>query len=790
MCVICTATTTFNPARHMDGTQNDTGWPGSPNTSSGPWGLDVTETGDASNGTSTTYSMTEGDFFYGSLTAGDSDWIAVTLEAGTTYTFAVVGVGALDDSVDDTLLRGRDSSGAELTVDDDGGPGRNSTATITASTTGTYYVDVSAYYATETGDYVLSMIEGSQANYNVMMGAGVLIRPDSSWASTPATSATVTWGIRTSSTSATDAQGNPVAFESLTAAQVAAAESIMELFGGVCGLNFTQVNPGGTTNNATMLFGGYSSSADGAGAYAYYPGSTNASDSAGDVWLNNNSVSSTDLPNGSYSHFAVMHEVGHAVGLAHPGDYNAAPGVDITYATHAQFMQDSHQFTIMSYFDESNTTVSVGSYPDTLLLYDLYALHQLYGANAGFHAGDSIYGFNSNLGGPYDFTTNTDPLLCIWDGEGYDTLDFSGYAQNQLIYLIEGMMSNVGGYEGNISIAIGAVIERAYGGSGDDTIEGNSVSNRIYGNDGNDILNGGAGHDTIKGGAHNDSLTGGTGADSLVGQEGNDTLMGDSSTDILRGDGGNDSMSGGTGNDTLYGGEGNDTMFGNTSLDTLYGGGGDDYISSGDGVDFVDGEAGNDTIYGRSGWDTLFGGAGDDSMYGSEGDDELNGGGDNDWLSGGSAWDTLFGNDGNDTLYGNFGSDLQSGGDGMDQLFGGTGDDTLRGGADNDTIQGNQGVDRIEGGTGDDLLRGGTQRDTFVFNTGHDNDEINDFEEGGDILLLSTTLTGGLTDGAAILARFADASSGQVVFDFGGGDIITLSNLTTLAGLDDNINVF
>lgn len=346
------------------------------------------------------------------------------------------------------------------------------------------------------------------------------------------------------------------------------------------------------------------------------------------------------------------------------------------------------------------------------------------------------------------------------------------------------------GSGGRDSIMGGDGNDTIFGGTHGDILDGGNHNDRLHGETGNDTLFGGGGHDLLEGGDGNDRLDSGTGWDTIRGGGGNDTLLGGTSTDLLWGDEGDDSLSGGTGNDTLYGGDGDDRLFGNTSLDTLYGGAGHDYISTGDGVDYADGGAGNDTIYGRSGWDTLFGGDGNDSMYGSEGDDELNGGADHDWISGGSAWDTLFGNDGNDTLYGNFGSDLQSGGNGMDQLFGGTGDDTLRGGADADTLQGNQGVDRLEGGSGNDLLRGGTQRDTFIFNTGHDNDEINDFEEGGDTLLLSLTLTGGLRDGAEILAQFADDSSGQVVFDFGGGDIITLSNLATLAGLDDNISVF
>lgn len=326
-----------------------------------------------------------------------------------------------------------------------------------------------------------------------------------------------------------------------------------------------------------------------------------------------------------------------------------------------------------------------------------------------------------------------------------------------------------------------------WGAEGHDTLLGGDGSDVLYGEDGHDSIDGGNGHEQIYGGAGDDSLSGGTGADNLYGGADNDTLAGGSSTDQLFGGNGNDSISGGTGADTLYGGAGNDTMFGNTALDTIYGEGGDDYISSGDGIDYVDGGAGNDTIFGRSGWDSLFGGDGNDSIIGSAGDDLLNGGEGNDWISAGSAWDVAFGNNGNDTLYGNFGSDVLSGGAGEDMLYGGTGDDTLRGGTGNDTLLGNQGVDELKGGAGNDLLRGGTLRDTFIFETGHDRDEIEDFEVYRDRLHLSSELVDGLTEGQAILDTFASISGGVVVFDFGAGDQITFSNLSSLTGLEDNI---
>jgi hypothetical protein len=149
----------------------------------------------------------------------------------------------------------------------------------------------------------------------------------------------------------------------------------------------------------------------------------------------------------------------------------------------------------MSYFDEANTGGNLGGYPDTPMLFDVYASQQIYGADMTTRTGNTIYGFGSNAGAAYNFSTNSAPGLCIWDAGGTDILDCSGFTQNQLINLTEGVFSNIGSLIGNVSIALGAVIENAVGGSGADTINGNSADNILTGKAGNDTISGGLGND-------------------------------------------------------------------------------------------------------------------------------------------------------------------------------------------------------------------------------------------------------------------------------------------------------
>ena len=462
---------------------------------------------DAAADTATQYSMAAGDEFWGRLDQGTSDWIAVTLTAGVTYSFGAVGLGALGTGVTDPILRLRDAGGASIAQNDDGGPGLSASLTFTATTSGVYHVEVKALTAAPDGEYGLAMTAGDRPSYGTELGAAILYRPGKSWADTPETATVVTWGVRDHGP-AVDASGVAAPFATLSTAQIAAAEVALGNFSDVANLSFQQVNPGGTTQDATILLGAYVSTSDGAGAYANYPGSTASGKVAGDLWLNNQHVSQTDLPFGSYDLYVVLHELGHAMGLAHPGDYNAAPGVSITYDTSAQFVEDSIQYSVMSYFDAVATEPDApASYADTLMLYDIYAVQQLYGVNTATRAGNDTYGFKATVGGAYDFTVNTDPLLCIWDGAGRDTLNLSGFGSPQVIDLRDGHFSSVGGFTDNLSIAVGAAIENAVGGRGADSMIGNALKNH---------LSGGKGADTIAGGAGNDSLTGNLGADHFL----------------------------------------------------------------------------------------------------------------------------------------------------------------------------------------------------------------------------------------------------------------------------------
>lgn len=142
-----------------------------------PYTPDVAETTDAAASTSIAYSLQVGETYRGTIdSAGDHDYIAVTLEAGKSYTISMVGTGALSQQLNDTLLRLRDAGGVQIAESDDHGSDLNSTITITPSTTGTYYINAGAWSSTATGRYSVSIVEGDLGSYDLEIGAGVLHR--------------------------------------------------------------------------------------------------------------------------------------------------------------------------------------------------------------------------------------------------------------------------------------------------------------------------------------------------------------------------------------------------------------------------------------------------------------------------------------------------------------------------------------------------------------------------------------------------------------------------------------
>lgn len=175
----------------------------------------------------------------------------------------------------------------------------------------------------------------------------------------------------------------------------------------------------------------------------------------------------------------------------------------------------------------------------------------------------------------------------------------------------------------------------------------------------------------------------------------------------------------------------------------------------------INGEAAAETLTGSAEIDLILAGNGDDAVFGLAGDD------------------TLFGRNGNDVI---------DGGDGADTLLGGNGADDLAGGNGQDFVSGGMGADRVSGGGGDDILNGGEGADTFVFQSG--NDQIMDFEQGTDTIVLDASLWTGLTSAGDVLFVYGSFEGDVATIDFGDGNVLEINGITDQQTLASDIFLF
>lgn len=497
---------------------------------------------------------------YGHLNAaGDRDMYKVQLTEGVFYNFTyaggIAGGGEYPnpvpgDNIGIVRLFGADGAQISAAVNYETGLG------FIAPTSGTYYIRLEGYEAAMTGGYTLDVTGVNPADYDPLQSLN--------WDSAQNIPTVTVEGVPTAYVyfaPASDGGFGEVESDGVTpittygwqAFQIEGVMRALEEYTAITGVNYVI-----TTDVEEATFRLVTTINDDYGAL-FYPQEPAYGDLQGLGVFNLASggfSKPASLQPGGYSYAVILHEFGHAHGVAHPHDTGGGSEVllGVTDATGSLGIYDLNQgvYTVMSYNDGwqthpdgtlefSRQTLDSG-WSATLGAFDIAVLQERYGVHA-HNAGATTYALESQQKNAFYAT--------IWDSGGVDAITYSGGRDAHIDLLAAtldytptggGVVSFVEGTFGGYTIANGVVIENATGGSGNDVLLGNSAAN---------------------------TLTGANGGDSLVGRAGDDVLLGGNGKDALLGGAGSDSLNGGSGKDVLNGGAGDDTLAGGSDLDTF-----------------------------------------------------------------------------------------------------------------------------------------------------------------------------------------------------------------------------
>ena len=323
---------------------------------------------------------------------------------------------------------------------------------------------------------------------------------------------------------------------------------------------------------------------------------------------------------GGFSSGVILHEFGHAHGLAHPHDTGGGSdimlGVTASTGSYGIYNLNQGVYTVMSYNDgwpldpDGQRTYSAATrgsgWSETLGAFDIAVLQERYGVYAN-NTGNNTYTI-ADVQADSQYRT-------IWDTGGNDTIAYVGTKNAQIDLLAAtldysptggGVVSFAHGVFGGFTIANGVIIENATGGSGNDVLLGNSAANVLTGNGGNDTMMGREGSDTASYANAAAGVTVDLGTGTATGGDGNDTL---------------DSI------ENVIGSAYDDSLTGSAVANIISAGGGIDTVRAGNGIDVVTLGGGNDIFVAENGtksstktgswsWDVLtdFDGAGDDRI--------------------------------------------------------------------------------------------------------------------------------------------------------------------------------
>ena len=406
-----------------------------------------------------------GDKGYGSSTT-DYFWVNPWSGAlkGSVFIDGRGGEDYVDFYVSDTVDRGR----LVMDVSADGRSIKAYFEPVPAFTFEFKNVEWLRYWvgSTQTVMSVSSLVSFDKA------GQDILLRGAAGWQTqAPGAAATITYSFLTERP-ADGAEGG-TGFTAFSTAQQNIVRNLFAKLQQQTGITFREV--AGVAGDIRL---GINQQSDTRG-YSFVPDFFRGKAQAGDVWLD---VESAAVMNpGQEGYYALLHELGHALGLQHPLDESDSSGAVVLLDRFASLSN-----TVMI---ERSSAQTGGLWPTWFGAMDMQALRYLYGSKS-VSTGTDRYMVGASLS-----------YSVILDDGGEDTLDASTSGVGVTLDLRPGWLSSVGVSAGgvplkdNLSLGMGTVIENAAGSPYDDLIIGSDGPNRMQGNGGSDLLDGNGGLD-------------------------------------------------------------------------------------------------------------------------------------------------------------------------------------------------------------------------------------------------------------------------------------------------------